>query len=191
MQWLNFVLFTGFNLWIIKNKIGNELKPLRGTSSKWDVTYEEYAAKMYPSFMSGWAYATTTTAASCIVKESETSPFFWIDDVFVTGVLARRCGVHHVNIRAKLTVYEEQVVCCLQRRPLAACRYIIAPVVDVQLMEEFYRHVWECWIKECPVDKQRCVVDADLPVELLHVPRVEGQVFPIFKWIQLIINNNK
>lgn len=140
---------------------------------------------MYPSFVSGWAYVTTVTSASLLVKESETSSFFWIDDVFVTGVLARRCGVHHVDIRSKLTVNEEHVVCCLQRRPFTACRYIVAPVVDVVLMEKFYRHVRECWLKECPIDKQRCDVGINSSVEWSHLPQGEGQVIPIFKWIRV------
>ena len=166
--------------------LGNELNPLRGTNSKWDVTFEEYAPKMYPSFVSGWAYATTVTAARLLVQESDSSPFFWIDDVFVTGILASRCGVFHVNIRSRLTVNEEHVACCLQQRPLAACRYIIAPVVDVILMEKFYRHAWQCRVKECPVDNQSCIIDSKSSVKWSYVPRIEGQVIPIFKWTDKI-----
>lgn len=62
---------------------GAELEPLRDKSSKWFVSPEDYALERYPPFLSGWAYITTVVAAKEIVERSESSPYFWIDDVYV------------------------------------------------------------------------------------------------------------
>ena len=64
--------------------MGQELHPLRDRSSKWFVTREEYALESYPPFVSGWAYVTSITAAKELVERSESSPYFWIDDVYVS-----------------------------------------------------------------------------------------------------------
>jgi len=160
---------------------GSELDPLRRKNSKWDVTYDEYALEKYPPFVSGWAYATTVAAAHRIVHYSQSSPFFWIDDVFVTGLLADLSGIQHVDIRSKLTVYQDHVKCCIQQKPRSACRYIIAPVVDAFLLERFYRHVLKCWLEQCPLSNHPCVIVNNSPMDLLDVPNITGQVIPIYK----------
>lgn len=63
---------------------GQELHPLRDKSSKWFVSREEYPLESYPPFVSGWAYVTSITAAKELVERSESSPYFWIDDVYVS-----------------------------------------------------------------------------------------------------------
>jgi len=63
-----------------------ELQPFRDKSSKWFVTREEYALESYPSFVSGWAYITSVACAQELVERSESSPYFWIDDVYVSFI---------------------------------------------------------------------------------------------------------
>ncbi|MCL4150333.1 UNVERIFIED_CONTAM: hypothetical protein GTU68_024661, partial [Idotea baltica] len=66
---------------------------IRNTKSKWYVNEKEYAEMKYPNFMSGWAYAMSTDASKKIVNLSQRASYFWIDDVFVTGILAEAAGV--------------------------------------------------------------------------------------------------
>ena len=161
-----------------------ELDPLRDTSSKWYVTYDEYPMAKYPPFVSGWAYGTTVAAARQLVHYSQSSPFFWIDDVFVTGLLANLSDTRHVNIRHKLTIYEDELKCCLRPdRNRTACHYWIAPVTHVQLLDHFYRHTVQCWLQRCPVDGPRpaCILSDSGPSYQMDGPVIKGQAIAVLK----------
>ena len=42
---------------------------------------------------SGWLYITTQDVARGLVMQSTVVPFFWIDDTYVTGILAEHLDV--------------------------------------------------------------------------------------------------
>lgn len=67
---------------------GNE--PIRKNNSKWYVPEELYPEEKYPEFCSGSAYLMKADDASKIYSISNRTNFFWIDDVFVTGVLREK-----------------------------------------------------------------------------------------------------
>ncbi len=69
--------------------------PRRDQSDKWYVSREEYQAERYPSWCEGFAYVTTPEVARKLYQASLTTPFFWIDDVYVTGILAGKMNVLH------------------------------------------------------------------------------------------------
>ena len=48
-------------------------------------------------------------AEQSIAAFEENPKYFWIDDVYVTGVLAARAGVNHVNLRAKYSLSADKV----------------------------------------------------------------------------------
>lgn len=73
-----------------ENMGGN--KPIRVTNSKWYVPKELYPEDTYPDFCSGSAYLMKAADASKIYSVSNATDFFWIDDVFVTGVLREKYG---------------------------------------------------------------------------------------------------
>ena len=64
----------------------------RDPASKWFVPESEYQDDRYPLFCSGWAYVTNAAAIAAVLsgldssKDDETKKYFWIDDVFVTGI---------------------------------------------------------------------------------------------------------
>ena len=68
-------------------------RPIRKETSKWFVSRAEYPRDVYPDFVSGWIYAMTFDAARRILALSTSFPYFWIDDVHVTGTLAQAAGV--------------------------------------------------------------------------------------------------
>lgn len=67
------------------NMAGN--KPVREPNSKWFVSNELYPAEEYPEFCSGSSYLMKANGAINIYNVSNRTNFFWIDDVFVTGIL--------------------------------------------------------------------------------------------------------
>ncbi|KAJ6645589.1 Beta-1,3-galactosyltransferase 5 [Pseudolycoriella hygida] len=68
-----------------ENMGGN--KPVREIANKWYVSEETFPGDMYPDFCSGSAYLVKADDATKIYSVSNKTKFFWIDDVFVTGIL--------------------------------------------------------------------------------------------------------
>ncbi|KAF0296127.1 Beta-1,3-galactosyltransferase 5 [Amphibalanus amphitrite] len=50
----------------------------------------------YPPYVSGWLYIASQDVARALVMQSTVVSFFWIDDVYVTGILAEQL---HITVR--------------------------------------------------------------------------------------------
>ncbi|XP_019764773.2 beta-1,3-galactosyltransferase 5 [Dendroctonus ponderosae] len=106
----------------------DKMKPIRDTQNKWYVTQEEYAAKIYPQFVSGWFYITTPQVSGRLASRANQEKFFWIDDVFITGLLAKKLKVKLFDISQYFAVNSEYLQCCLQdfKRQLD-CDFYVGP----------------------------------------------------------------
>ncbi|KAJ1523459.1 hypothetical protein ONE63_001314 [Megalurothrips usitatus] len=71
--------------------------PKRSYRSKWRVSFKEYSRAMYPRYCAGWAVLYSPDVAMRLYREMQGEPFFWIDDVLVTGLLPERLGITHVS----------------------------------------------------------------------------------------------
>ena len=100
---------------------------LRGRGSKWSVAREELQGSHYPPFLSGWCYVGQPQAFRAILDvlqgEEDT---FWVDDVWVTGLLGAKAGLQLVSLNMYYTVYKEHLGCCVAQ-PDLKCPYIVAP----------------------------------------------------------------
>ena len=65
----------------------------RNKSSKWFTSEEEFPSKFFLKYCSGSAYLMSTDVVKKFYNKSLETPFFWVDDYFVTGLLA-----HGTNI---------------------------------------------------------------------------------------------
>ncbi|CAH1786097.1 unnamed protein product [Owenia fusiformis] len=74
-------------------------RPIRNPNSKWYVTKTQFEPNKYPDYCSGMAVLYTKNAAFAIYRASLTVPFFWVDDVYITGVLAAKAGIPHTHIK--------------------------------------------------------------------------------------------
>lgn len=92
----------------------NKMKPIREPANKWYVTREEYAPSNYPSFVSGWFYITNPQSATKLAILANYEKYFWIDDVFVTGILASKLKIRLYDISKYFVVNSEFLQCCLQ-----------------------------------------------------------------------------
>ena len=81
-------------------------------SSKWQVSKAEYLPDKYPDYLSGWCYIATIDAVENLVSKSKLLPFFWIDDVFVTGILAHELGIKRVGMNNRFTMDTSLLKCC-------------------------------------------------------------------------------
>ncbi|XP_052281082.1 uncharacterized protein LOC127878596, partial [Dreissena polymorpha] len=85
------------NKWGKKNILAGYIWPHmnvdRNKSSKWYVSPEEFPKPFYLKYCSGSSYLMSTDVVAKFYTNSLTVPFFWIDDYYVTGMLASAAGV--------------------------------------------------------------------------------------------------
>ena len=106
------------------------MKVRRGSStSKWAVTASEFPNSTYPDFVSGWVYAATQPTVQEMVAQasSQLSDPFWIDDVWLTGLVRQQ--LEHLRLQHwndQYTPYLEHLQCCL-KEPRHFCDFIAGP----------------------------------------------------------------
>lgn len=61
--------------------------------SKWFVSIPEYRNKYYPNHCPGYSILYTPDVAYQLYREAMHQPYFWIDDVHITGTIAQRINV--------------------------------------------------------------------------------------------------
>ncbi len=76
---------TGYKL--IACYIQHRMEVIRNTTSRWYVSEKVYSNRYYPDFCSGWAYITTVEVINDLLDQIPNYPLFWIDDVYITGIL--------------------------------------------------------------------------------------------------------
>ncbi|KAK5643272.1 hypothetical protein RI129_007117 [Pyrocoelia pectoralis] len=128
------------------------MAPVREPANKWYIRLDEYKYPSYPTFLSGWFYITNPITVQSLVKESSKVPYFWVDDVYITGLLAQKCRVQHYNIGNYFTVHSEFLECCLRdiKKFRYDCDIIIGPNGgDNNLFYKFNDAASECYYRKC------------------------------------------
>lgn len=82
---------------LIACRVREHTKALRH-KSKWQVTEKEYAPEYYPTYCPGWAIIYSQDVVPRLLKVAQTLPYFWIDDVHITGVIAEIIGVPRTQL---------------------------------------------------------------------------------------------
>ncbi len=72
---------------------------------KWGIPYEMYPRKMYPPHCPGVAFVLTMDVARALYEASYRTPLFWIDDVWLTGMVAAKAKVRHIAANFSYHVY--------------------------------------------------------------------------------------
>ncbi|CDW61142.1 Galactosyl T domain containing protein [Trichuris trichiura] len=75
----------------------------RGEEDKWYVPYEEFNETVFPRFCSGSSYSLTMPAVQPLLDSVKLTPFLWLDDVYITGLLANTANVERIKINS---IYE-------------------------------------------------------------------------------------
>lgn len=73
-------------------------KVIRSDGVKWSVSYKEYPKEEYPTYCKGWAILYSPDVLFALYREAPKNKYFWIDDVYVTGILAEKVHVVHTNV---------------------------------------------------------------------------------------------
>jgi beta-1,3-galactosyltransferase 1 len=76
------------------------MKVVRDPKSKWYIPYHEFKDDYFPTYCSGSAFIMTPDVVRGMYNASLHTPFFWVDDFYVTGLLAKQVGVEHTKFNS-------------------------------------------------------------------------------------------
>lgn len=62
-----------------------------------NIPKDDNLGQFYPPYCAGMAYFMTKTTVSHLVQASHSVKFFWVDDIFITGYVAKQAKTRHVN----------------------------------------------------------------------------------------------
>jgi hypothetical protein len=80
-------------------------------------------------------YVTTPAVAARLIAALGTD-FFWVDDVFITGVGTERAKIPLVNIVGDYSYDVEELRCCVNG---GGCEFLASVSNDWQLLEQYHR----------------------------------------------------
>lgn len=129
--------------YLLAGLVYNGTGPIRDPS-KWFVPTEEYSASYYPAYLSGWLWVTTQyTARSLISAADRSTPIFWVDDVWITGILREMKNIPLVNTLNTFFTYQVKLLeCCVTdlNKFGYRCPIFVGPNVgDDKLVEKFLK----------------------------------------------------
>lgn len=70
----------------------------RSYRSKWRVSYSEYPDRWYPIYCKGWVIIYSPDVIYKLYMEAQVTPYFWIDDVHITGILAGKQNITQTDL---------------------------------------------------------------------------------------------
>ncbi|XP_073973117.1 beta-1,3-galactosyltransferase 5 isoform X2 [Rhodnius prolixus] len=116
---------TPYLLEIIKNDLSplggrrlllcNVMKGVRAKRtyrSKWRVSPVEYPERWYPDYCAGWVILYTPDVAFTLYRAAQQTPYFWIDDVHITGTHFTINSLDDSGINQKLSGKITFDLCC-------------------------------------------------------------------------------
>lgn len=106
----------------------------RSRRSKWYVSVDEYRGSYYPPYCAGWGVVMSVDVVFNLYVESFNIPYFWVDDVLVTGILAERIGVTHVDLNDKILISTKAVTRWLNNPDIEQPYLFGLPEADVHSM---------------------------------------------------------
>lgn len=70
----------------------------RSYRSKWRVSPMEYDDSHYPTYCAGFGIIYTADVVVQLYEKAQKSKYFWIDDVFITGIIANQLNLSRMTI---------------------------------------------------------------------------------------------
>lgn len=138
--------------YLLKGFLLSDQHVRRDKQNKWYVKPEEFKESQYPSYLSGWFYITNLKTAHDLALASESREYFWIDDIYVTGILAEELSIHLEDINKIFSSNSEFIDCCIRdiNDKRIQCDYLIGPNGgDSNLILSFIKATRTCYLGGC------------------------------------------
>ncbi|CAH0400466.1 unnamed protein product [Chilo suppressalis] len=124
------LLKLGIQETVLMGYMLNNTVPRRNIENKWYVTQQEYNLNKYPEYLSGWYYITTSSVATRLCDMALYQPHFWIDDIYITGILRNILGLKLIQVPEDYWLeYYELLECCMtdMTKKFIRCEYVVGP----------------------------------------------------------------
>ncbi|KAH8351467.1 hypothetical protein KR059_003086 [Drosophila kikkawai] len=72
---------------------------IRSYKSKWRVSFKEYPDSHYPDFCPGFTVIYSPDVAKRLYEEVQQSPYFRLDDVYITGIMSKRANITITDLK--------------------------------------------------------------------------------------------
>ncbi|XP_023235638.1 beta-1,3-galactosyltransferase 5-like [Centruroides sculpturatus] len=125
--------------------------PKRSQRSKWRVSFKEYRNQKYPPYCSGWAIVTSPDVVFRLYIESFRVPYFWVDDVYVSGILAQKLNIHHIDLTYKLAITNQKITQWLEDDKLSLPSLFGYPDMDISTINALWKKTLHYYMNK---DKQ-------------------------------------
>ena len=132
---------------------------MRDPHQKWFVSYDDIPKhedadgdEFYPPSCSGWLYITTPGTARRFANVSQGSKFFWIDDIWVTGYLAKVLGIEHQDLTGLWTMNAKDLLLykTTQSPHTRHADYLAGPNLrNYELSDALHTKAKWCFINKC------------------------------------------
>lgn len=109
----------------------------RSYRSKWRVSPREYADRWYPDYCMGWAILYSPDTVFLLYREAQRSPYFWIDDVHVTGTLMSHLNMSHTGM-GSLALSEQRALDLLRSADLPSGDFLFS-----LLPPTYFHQLWQ------------------------------------------------
>ncbi|XP_037952522.1 beta-1,3-galactosyltransferase 5-like [Teleopsis dalmanni] len=125
-------------------------QPIRYLGSKWLAPPEEFSSSIYPYYISGYCYVTNALTAKRLVGEAAETPFFWIDDAWVIGIIKKYRLEIPLQSRFVSTHYSIALNNCCEKYLTKYgynCEYKIgiANIYDTETVVQFQKSLELCY----------------------------------------------
>ncbi|XP_064212018.1 uncharacterized protein LOC661554 [Tribolium castaneum] len=96
---------------VLLGHVYNATNAIRNPASKWFVPYELYPDEKYPPYLCGAAYIMSADVAVKLYHVALETPIFYIEDVYITGMCAKKANVTLENSGGFNCYYAKKYVC--------------------------------------------------------------------------------
>lgn len=83
-------------------------KVKRTFRSKWRVAYFEFLERYYPRHCPGFSIIYSADAVIQLYKEAQKLPYFWVDDVYITGIIATKLNISIASTNSLFLTVDRQ-----------------------------------------------------------------------------------
>nr|XP_027203369.1 beta-1,3-galactosyltransferase 5-like [Dermatophagoides pteronyssinus] len=90
--------------------VNKQSRVARSYRSKWRVSYKEYSEHYYPAYCDGWTIIMSNDITLDLYRIANNRPLFWIDDVFISGILANDLQIVHYDFSKSINCYRNEKV---------------------------------------------------------------------------------
>ena len=129
----------------------NSMPILRDPSkcSKWCVKFNEFPGRRYfPKYCAGLTFVFSTDLVQLLYNTSRTTSFFWIDDVYVTGILPMKVkNMEYISLIKNFTLKQDEALAQLKD----ANKSMTNLFVHVKKSEDFLP-MWQLLLKRLTID---------------------------------------